>query len=55
MFIQILIKSNLWFLIKNIYGKAYMEVKNSNLNKYLLDDDNSLIVNQKNLKKQNLT
>ena len=36
---------------KNIYGKAYMEVKNSNLNKYLLDDDNSLIVNQKKLKK----
>ena len=36
---------------KNIYGKAHMEVKNSNLNKYLLDDDNSLIVNQKKLKK----
>ena len=36
---------------KNIYGKAHMEVKNSNLNKYLLDDDSSLIVNQKKLKK----
>ena len=35
---------------KKIYGKAHMEIKNSNLNKYLLDGDNTLIVNQQKLK-----
>ena len=35
---------------KKIYSEAYMEIKNSNLYNYLLDDENILIVNQKKLK-----
>ena len=38
------------FSKKNIYGKASMEIKESNYNNYLLEEGHTLIVNKKKLK-----
>ena len=38
------------FSKKNIYGKASMEIKESNYNNYLLEEGHTLIINKKKLK-----